>query len=52
MKSKEELHNEIEKEILVIRKKSEGSMFSDEISDANNRIAIATLYLALSNLIR
>lgn len=51
MKTKEQLQEEIQKEIAEVRYKTE-TTFSSEISDSNNRIAISNLYIALSNLIK
>lgn len=49
--TKEKLAQDILAEIESTKKKMDGS-FSNEQSDATNRVAIATLYVALSNLIK
>lgn len=49
MKTKEELAEEILQQIIAISKKMD-NVFSDQKSDALNRIAISNLYIALSNL--
>lgn len=51
MKTKEELQSEIYEQILEIKRVMKGQFASVE-SDATNRLAIANLYIALSNLIK
>ena len=50
MKSKEELINEIESKIDATIKALNNNTYSDETSDALNRLTISNFYIALSNL--
>lgn len=50
MKSREELIQDIEEKIEATIKALNKKTYSDEQSDATNRLAIANFYIALSNL--
>lgn len=50
--TKEELTKAIEREIKNIKNEIDHNIWSNEKSDAMNRVAISNLYVALSNLIK